>query len=116
MGGFRFQSFSSKLAKEGFPKMTLMSIEQAGAFAGVSCGGVSVCDMVRLLGWSSWVTQWGDTGHWAAHSVRDSSGTEVDTLDTAMWLFVLLLAGTHHTTPSPVSYYSFELKITTTIK
>ena len=58
----------------------------------------------------------GDTGHWAAHSVRDSSGTEVDTLDTAMWLFVLLLAGMHHTTASPVSYYSFELKITTTIK
>ena len=41
--------------------MTLMSIEQAGAFARMSCG-VSVCDMVRLLGWPPWVTQWGTLG------------------------------------------------------
>ena len=90
--------------------MTLMSIEQAGAFARMSCG-VSVCDMVRLLGWPPWVTQWGDTGHWAAHSVWGSSGTEVD---TAMWLFVLLLAGTPHTTSTsrPVSSM-FDMKITT---
>ena len=53
----------------------------------------------------------GDTGHWAAHSVRGSSGTEVD---TAMWLFVLLLAGTPHTTSTsrPVSSM-FDMKITT---